>query len=778
MANSQAAFSTVKVLRFIAIAGTLLAALGNFFSADELQPNQHYSFYALIFVVAGVCLSLLVFLREATAKLLKNPDLLVPVGLAVTAGYVLQFMIQASTFIGFRDRSFNFADLTVALVFAWILQIFVAVAFSGWTTRLILQLIEHGKVDLIAALQDFRQWFPRTFAVILFGWLPLYLLLAVFILPVMTGGGWTITGFIYLFMILIGAGALIWNLATAVLLPFVLSTRTNLKQAIVDGIRLGWKNKYKTALPTIALMILSGWIVVISVHYTERSPEEAAFGESFSGSTSEKRKFNFSTNFVWTGDYAEESKWHKSLLEAVGATPLPTVNFRIMLLMLLLSVIVKVAIVGAVWRREEITVEPSKIAWSGGNNRFGLAALIFTAICLLPFELILNNFRAVSLFSAQSNKAPETPGVIKGENLLKKESFFAAGQGNTVDSPQKGDEGKFEIRGINDIAVGDLDGNAGQDVVLATGKGALVLDAGGTIIKEIPYEVEKVEANDSNTYFYKQKIVDVDNDGVCEFVGYDGWQIAKGIYNQSGKLVLRFKEGDSKDDAIVLAAGDLDNDGVSELFNVSGGEIKPFSYSPPDGEINAVFVETYTVFDETGDGNLELFTNPEQPLIRDAEGKTIKKVSKPFLPDGFLIEAGNKPLSMYFGGNFLGLFDFEGKLQAKYAAPFSEEDFGYFESSESVSYSLKKVSVFSAQAARVRLSAGSPEFLAVIANQSRKSYSFTAMLYIYDSEGELIYQELLEDTLPKMFVMPSKNEGAAERLLISDNNKIWRYTAQ
>jgi hypothetical protein len=537
-----------KILRTVAVIGLVLTTIYKIFSVSDIKQNQVYSFYALILIVVGIGVSLFV-LRKTTVQIFKNPDLLVPIGLYVTANTILSFGTKSLSFVGFRDGKLELEGLSLFLVVYFLTQVFISVFFTGWMTRILLQFVESGRVELIYTIQDFRNWLPRTFIYLVVGWIPIYLMLSFMFLPVLLGGSArSSVALLYPFIFLIGISSLFWNLATAALLPYIISTKANLKQSFKEGVQISWANKKKTIIPVLLLMIVSGWIVLISVNYSERIDEKAEFGEvSDSYSIKNTRNFNYATNFVWTGNYPEASKWHNDLLKAVKEEPLSSVSFRIMLLMLILSLVVNLKIIQEVRVSKDYEYDAIEDFFNSKNAPFVTGIVIVLILFLLPIEMITQKLHTSSLLSADSAKIPTTPQIIKGENFLNKQVFFETGQGDTVDVRQKEDTDKFEIRGINDVAVGNFDGEEGQDVVLATGKGSLVLDTNGTIKKEISYQIEEPGKDNLNVFFHKQKIIDIDGDGIGEFLNFDGSDAAEGIYDFQGKLIVKFEHKPSND---------------------------------------------------------------------------------------------------------------------------------------------------------------------------------------------------------------------------------------
>ena len=187
MKNSRFNLTPLDTLRFISIAGVILTTIYKIFTVSEIRPNQFYSFYALIIIAFGVGVSIF-FLQKTFIMVLKNYDLLVPIGLYISAETLIGFIAQSSTFVGFRNGTFNWTGLTASFICFILLRILMAVCFTGWMTRVILRFVQTEKVELFDTFKNIGWWFPRTFGAILFGWIPLCLVILL-LFPFMFSGG-------------------------------------------------------------------------------------------------------------------------------------------------------------------------------------------------------------------------------------------------------------------------------------------------------------------------------------------------------------------------------------------------------------------------------------------------------------------------------------------------------------------------------------------------------------------------------------------------------------
>jgi hypothetical protein len=90
--------------------------------------------------------------------------------------------------------------------------------------------------------------------------------------------------------------------------------------------------------------------------------------------------------------------------------------------------------------------------------------------------------------------------------------------------------------------------------------------------------------------------------------------------------------------------------------------------------------------------------------------------------------------------------------------------------------------VVNARAAPVRLRDSEPPLLALaglLTYKAGRSAGFQAThgeLYLYDSNGNLLYDEIFPEPVEALGVLPT--EGRREVLLVGGENKVWEYTTK
>jgi hypothetical protein len=315
-------------LRLLATVGPAAVLLWQVVTLQPLLPRQHVCLVALLVLALAVMLSPL--LVRVPSALLRHGDLFVPLGLYVAAVPLANGALTLPALAALASPwwSGQLLGLGVSLSAALVLQIGLAVFYGGWTTRLIVQAAERGRTDLVGALAGPWRWFGRVFVAEVIGW---GVLLALMVPALaMASVAMPVT------LIFIGVASLLWNLATAALLPVVVASRRPLGTAIVDGFRASWREKGRWWYVVVVQMLLLGWITFLSVSFT------ASTGP---GKVTTKSTTNWNVNGFWTGAYEDNSRWYGKVAEVYETQPLAPATTLLGLLFGVLAVAVKVRIV-------------------------------------------------------------------------------------------------------------------------------------------------------------------------------------------------------------------------------------------------------------------------------------------------------------------------------------------------------------------------------------------------------------------------------------------------
>lgn len=328
------------LLRLIAFFGTAAVVLWQFVSMPQLQPRQAYGFVIPAVAIFAVVLMLAV-MSDATQRLLQYTDLLVPLGLFVTVSTAFNMLAAVPAIAAMLTAPWSIQLLTLSLSLSVLMVAtsLLSVVYVGWTTTLILQVVVHGQVNLIAPFAIVGRWFWRTLTWEFLGWSILLCVSAV----LLVAGTVSLT----VALVLLGVTTLTWNLLTAAVLPVVLADNGPFWNAVKDGLRISREGIPKWAPLVIAQMLLLGWVTFVHVSYTthETTQTDSGYNLTTTEKTTNKTQTNWSVNSFWTGGYADDCKWHESLMKALESEPLQFVNRLLTLLFAVLAIAIKIKIV-------------------------------------------------------------------------------------------------------------------------------------------------------------------------------------------------------------------------------------------------------------------------------------------------------------------------------------------------------------------------------------------------------------------------------------------------
>jgi hypothetical protein len=319
------------LLRRGALLGAAAVLLQQAVSDLPLKPRQEAGFLVLALALLAVTLALRLLLPAATRKLLRHKDLLVPLGLLVFAEGVLGWLLLlpvAAVFAASRPLHLGF--LTLSLSVAAVLAVLLRVAYGTWATVLILDAVRRDRADPVEAVGGLRRWFWRVLGLECIGWGILFagLVLALALAAAAQA----------LALLLIGAGSLLWNLATAALLPLALDDRLSFGAALRAGMQVSWAHRGRWWKPVVVQMLLLGAFTYVSVSYTETSGP---------GAVTTHQTTNWSVNGFWTGGYTDECRWYGAVMQTLEAPKLGMVSTALGLVFGVLAITVKLHIVSA-----------------------------------------------------------------------------------------------------------------------------------------------------------------------------------------------------------------------------------------------------------------------------------------------------------------------------------------------------------------------------------------------------------------------------------------------
>jgi hypothetical protein len=383
-----------------------------------------------------------------------------------------------------------------------------------------------------------------------------------------------------------------------------------------------------------------------------------------------------------------------------------------------------------------------------------------------------------SFYSGIQSMRPEMPvelreaRVVLGSELFQKDKFTEL---------EKSSQKSKGIGSFEDIAIGNLDGNPGTDIVVAGRYGAAFFDLEGRKQSQILYAFEKTGIgkllDETTPSIGDMQIIDIENDGKCEYLG-DGGTDGAAVFDHQGKQLWSYGEYTEQKASIKnMAAGDIDGDGTKEFAALYNG-IDMFDNAGKllwSREEKGAYYQIEIV-DTESDGKPEIFhSRYGEGYISDGKGELLRKIEIPFYLSQFAVcqlpdKNGSGILAVENG--FLWIIDFEGKSRYKFEAPLSyflnptrKDTFGDSE----------KVSIYKVKALWGKFLKDQPECLAVV---TRFGFFNTSVFYIYNKSGQLLYQEVLPEECHGVALLPQTTGGSTQGLLVAGSKTVWRYVAK
>lgn len=391
-----------------------------------------------------------------------------------------------------------------------------------------------------------------------------------------------------------------------------------------------------------------------------------------------------------------------------------------------------------------------------GRGRAGLlaatVALVFVSSGCLLFNALVAPF---------PSPLPDwmEPGVRTGADFLVREVFVE-------------DE---RLGWVSDIEEGELDPHPGEEIGVAGFSVALFVRADGTPIKCIDF-AEKAKRRwyqRLNPWLAEplghKEMVDVDVDGICEFLRVHSLEAAV-LLDHQGNVVWSTR-GFSR--AIDLAAyGDIDRDGKLEFAVSWGGTV---ALVDSDGSVLWVregnsHHSNLHIGDVNEDGNMEIvFTSFSTVAILDDKGNLIEKkrlTDVSLWPSSCITSFPQRGNGEYFLGTADSwvLLSLDGDTVVK-----------RFEGGERA---------FEPVATPVRLRSDEDPYFAVCGSLPFKGNTFAgfekvhASLQIFDPEHKLVYHEVIADANGQAIAAVSSGRPNEEVLLVGGTGVVWKYSVR
>jgi len=327
------------------------------------------------------------------------------------------------------------------------------------------------------------------------------------------------------------------------------------------------------------------------------------------------------------------------------------------------------------------------------------------------------------------------PGVKTGDGLFNKELLV-----------------EYSIGTASDIRFGEFDAADGEEIAIAGESGVVYLSKEGIVKGSTEFE----------TMHCIVEVVDVEGDGIAEFMARGSWSTQGGLIDHDGN-VLWTADGESATDDMDM--GDVDGDGDMEFvagYNGSGGVVL-FDHNGTrlwraDGG-NVWHVELHDI---DGDGNDEI-------IHSGASG------GMEVLDENGDVKSGDGMFnsSIYISGftsaRWPGVTDdyhiFSAELNEIKVSTLEQELVWTLSAPDCDDYGELRV-------VHAELSENQPEYICIIKNNP---FNENSVLYIYSSAGTLVYEEVFSSTGLGLLAVDIDGDGL-DNLLVAVEGNAWKLT--
>lgn len=279
------------------------------------------------------------------------------------------------------------------------------------------------------------------------------------------------------------------------------------------------------------------------------------------------------------------------------------------------------------------------------------------------------------------------------------------------------------------------------------------------------------------------EIVDLENDGKCEYLAYyfhDGLK----VYNNEGDLIWSYGKIENKGnfDGTVFAANvvDINGDGKNEYILAKQKEgifafddnLKPLWQNKDLSETVLLKFLSFKLNQQTP--YFLVGSEVSRWHLRDSKGKISELFNLPVGSNPIISgeERSLSDLRFYtIKRNNVKIFDKNGKELLESEAPLEDLTIGENITEKNSNESENGYCVFP-KAVWVNLVKGESKYLAIVT--SYLIYD-RANFYVYDEKGTLIYHELLPEDAETIAVLPSQN--GTEEILVGGKDTIWKFSA-
>ena len=315
----------LQSLRWAGLIGLAVVLVNDAVISARWQSRQEYGLVLFAFFVAAVGIVSFLLMPKAVRALWQHKDLLLPLALLMTALQLVEWLV-ALPLLGSllnSSKSLNFFQFSFGLSMGSLLTIGLFVAYATWMTAVIITFVRTGQHDPTAVFRSSFKRFWRIFGLEFIGTFVVIVGIGLMLSLMPSLGVYS--------LVPMAVFGVLWNYATAALLPVGFESGQGFWAALRDGVRSSFANLPKWWLLLLAHMLLLGMIMFFSVRWNQGGTQHT--------------NLNWNVNVFWTGGYEDECRWYGKLVEVYRTTKMPLITTLLTLLFGAMAVAVKLAIV-------------------------------------------------------------------------------------------------------------------------------------------------------------------------------------------------------------------------------------------------------------------------------------------------------------------------------------------------------------------------------------------------------------------------------------------------
>jgi hypothetical protein len=315
----------LQSLRWAGLIGLAVVLVNDVVTSLPLKPRQEYGLALLAFFVVAVGIISFLLMPQAVGALWKYKDLLLPLALLMAALQLVEWLV-ALPLLGSLltpSKSIHLFQLSFGLSLGSVVTIGLFVAYATWMTGVLIAFARTGQHDPLAVFRSSFKRFWRIFGLEFIGMIVVIVGIALMLSLMPSLGVYS--------LVPMAVFGVLWNYATAALLPVGFESEQGFLAAFREGVRSSFANLPKWWLLLLAHMLLLGMIMFFSVRWNQGGTQHT--------------NLNWNVNVFWTGGYEDECRWYGKMAEVYRTTRMPLVTTLLTLLFGAMAVAVKLSIV-------------------------------------------------------------------------------------------------------------------------------------------------------------------------------------------------------------------------------------------------------------------------------------------------------------------------------------------------------------------------------------------------------------------------------------------------